>query len=547
MARKQLYANATQDANGMWWAETEDQNGNPTKVRVMPSTNEDGNTVYTQASQEDVLRAGGVTDQSIIDRLVNGQQPAGFDENSKWFVPGQEISPDYFSQVIARLNQPGAYEGVSGMTAQQYLADPRSAVKVENGKLVYRPEQMQGDYASVDRESFLQSLGAIPAILGMAAGPFMQVAGIGSLGSAGAAAGSAGAEFFPNVHSMLGDVASMGSGAAGGAAGAATGASVVDYPMQGGSYAMETSTLPTTVANDFSLASQGAGYGGVGTGGTGLSLGANSAGGLIGETAANLASAGGTQLGTLAGIGAGTGAGLGLELGTTGGTIGTTASNLANAAGVGLDTITNAGSGIGTGVNVAGTAGTVAASTVPQTAASALSSLLKQYTGMDLSPGVIDLIGKGLGAGIGYLGTQQQTSALTNLQNQLNSQRAPFLNKAVGYLNNPDSFYTSPEATGAANAVLRQLSAGHGNPALSPTAQSLATGALYDRYSNTVNSLGSLGLSGQGIQANLGQQIASSSGQPYAIAGNLASGLTSDSLDVNKILAQALQKQFSLA
>jgi hypothetical protein len=206
--------------------------------------------------------------------------------------------------------------------------------------------------------------------------------------------------------------------------------------------------------------------------------------------------------------------------------------------GVNLANSATTGAGLGSAV--------AATSAPPQTAAATISRLLKDNLGIDIGADTLGLLGQGLGAGIGMLGSSQQSNGLKELQTQMSSQRAPFLNKAVGYLNDPNSFYSSPEATGAADAVLRRLSADHGNPAGSPTAQSLATGALFDRYSNSVNMLGSLGLSGQGIQADIGKDIVSSSGQPYAIAGNAIGNMTSNSFDINKLFQQALQKQYGL-
>lgn len=156
----------------------------------------------------------------------------------------------------------------------------------------------------------------------------------------------------------------------------------------------------------------------------------------------------------------------------------------------------------------------------------------------------LNLTGQALGGLSGYFGSKEVSDAYKDLNTQLSGQRAPFLNKAVGYVNDPQSFYTSPEATGAADASMRALSTKFGNPGTSPTAQSLATGALYDRYLNSVNTLGSLGLGGQGIQANLGSQVATSAGQPYAIAGNLIGGLTSPTMNVDQLLQQSIKKLF---
>jgi len=218
-------------------------------------------------------------------------------------------------------------------------------------------------------------------------------------------------------------------------------------------------------------------------------------------------------------------------------------------AGLGLQAVTAAGvplTAAAMGAGAASTLGTTVAKTAAEQAAkTGLSKVLKDTLGLDVDQNMLGMLGQLGGAGIGLLGSKQQSDALKDLQAQMTGQRAPFLNKAVGYLNNPDSFYSSPEATGAANATMRALSTKFGNPGTSPTAQGLATGALYDRYSNTVNSLGSLGLSGQGIQANLGQQIASTSGQPYVIAGNTISGLTSDN-SMDDMMKRMFRQQFGL-
>lgn len=406
--------------------------------------------------------------------------PAGFDAG---MVPGQVIDQNMLSQIFGRLNTPGLYEGIdNGMTLDQYLADPRSMIKVENGQYVYRPEQSQGDFVSKDRESFLESLGAFPMVLGAFAAPYLA-----SLGIAGAAAPAAGADFASSFAPTL----------------------------------TEAAAAPGLVSPTASLADMASVLG---------SGGALEVGGLAGLSDAAL------------GLPAG---GLSAALGGTGITIPGALGNLTlDAAGNIVSTaVAGAAPNLSVPVNGAGTSTTAAAGTAAPTG---LSKLLKDHLGLDVDPSTLDLIGKGLGLAAGVAGSNQQTDALKDLNAQMTAQRAPFLNKAVGYLNNPDSFFTSPEATGAANATMRALSTKFGNPGTSPTAQGLATGALYDRYANTVNSLGSLGLSGQGIQANLGQQIAQSSGQPFAIAGRAIADMTSDNA-MTDMFAKMFRQQFSLA
>lgn len=194
--------------------------------------------------------------------------PAGFDPG---FVPGQEIDLRTLAKVLERLNMPGFYEGIdNGMTLDQYLAHPNSMIKVENGKYVYRPEQAQGDFVSKDRESFMESLGALPMVLGAFGAPFLS-----SLGIIGPGAGILGSAEFPT---FLGDAVSAGASGAAGAAGSAA------------------SGFPGIEAADFSLHTPGAGFGGQGTSGLGLSTTTSGGAGALG-----------------AGAGTATGAGLGLQ------------------------------------------------------------------------------------------------------------------------------------------------------------------------------------------------------------------------------------------
>lgn len=153
--------------------------------------------------------------------------PAGFDKNT--FVPGQEIDPRYVAQVIGNLNRPGHYEGVDGMTLEKYLADPRSVIKVEGGKYIYRPEKAQGDFVSKDRESLMESLGAFPMVLGGFAMPYLS-----SLGVIGAGAGVMGSAEFPT---FMGEAASMGG------TGAATGAGAAAGAVEGAATAADAASL----------------------------------------------------------------------------------------------------------------------------------------------------------------------------------------------------------------------------------------------------------------------------------------------------------------
>lgn len=194
---------------------------------------------------------------------------------------------------------------------------------------------------------------------------------------------------------------------------------------------------------------------------------------------------------------------------------------------------------------LAGSSGFSLADIFKQSPAKGLASLLGNATGTEIDPGWINLAGQIGGAGIGLLGSNQQSNSLQGLYDQMTAQRAPFLNQAMGYLQDPNSYYTGTTAKATADAAARALSTQFGNPADSETAKSRLIGGLYGQYNNTINSLGSLGLGGQGIQANLGQQVAQTSGQPYAIAGNTIANMTSDN-SMNDMFRKMFQQQFPL-
>jgi len=226
MARKALSFNAaTQDSRGNWWAQETDEDGNFTdQVLVDPVSGEDsdGNTT---PSYRAVVSGGRGDESQAIDSRIREREMLGYSpdiaerfainlpaalptEGKNWAV-GQEVSPADFQAMIQRLNQKGAYEGVDGMTPAQYLSDPRAAVRSEGGRLVYRPDLMQGDFMSIDQESLMESLGAFPYVLGAFAAPFAA-----SLGAAGAASGLNAVNSFDTgaMGSILGTGAEAGVG-----------------------------------------------------------------------------------------------------------------------------------------------------------------------------------------------------------------------------------------------------------------------------------------------------------------------------------------------
>ncbi len=358
MAKPRLFRTATQDSKGFWWAE--DGDGNRYAVDPFSEVDSESGDEFTGYREVDRQNEANV-----------GQQGAGLPMDSWRWKSGQVLTPQDMQEISRIMSLPGRLVGVNGpMSVEQYLADPRSAVKVENGQYVYRPEQAQGDWESVDRESFMQSLGALPFVLGGFAAPYLSSLGVigpgagvmgstgnmqflgdvanavggasGAAGAAGAAAGgattlpaelsnftlagpgtgiggvgsaniglnAAGLGLTPELVAAGGGAGAMGIGSGLGltlpSTGSAINAAASSLALPSAAEFTQTFNLPTqsnllsVPANEFTLANAGQGYGGVGTGGQGLSLGANSVGGVIGETAANLAAHVGVTLCDLA-------------------------------------------------------------------------------------------------------------------------------------------------------------------------------------------------------------------------------------------------------
>lgn len=260
-------------------------------------------------SRVDNLRNNGYNlDQSTLERLANNM-PASW-SNMDRVAPGTALSQQQLNEFWAAFKQGKFVDGAENLSFEQYLNDPRSPLKVENGQVVWRPEKMQGDFQGKDLESFMDVISPIMSV----ALPALGGATLSYLGGMGSAAGAS--------SGFLGDAASTGAGGLG----EFSGSMAWDAPgLQGGTYALKD--LATDTLGDFSLAGQGTGYGGVGTAGQGLSLGAGSTGGAIGDMAASLASQAGVDaLAPISGIGAGTGAGLGLQAAGTGANIAGTGS-----------------------------------------------------------------------------------------------------------------------------------------------------------------------------------------------------------------------------
>jgi hypothetical protein len=382
------------------------------------------------------------------------------------------------------------FMGSRGLTPQQYQAQYGGLPFVFNadGTATFDPAAQKNKFSYEGTPSWQEKV--FPAAILALAG-----AGLGG--------------FLPGTASIFG-----GAGAAGAGAGAG---------MAEGLSALAVEAAPSSTLaglGNFSLATPGAGIGGVGSAGLGLSGGA---GGLIGSTAGQLAAAGGVGLPALPAALAGTGAGLGLAM-TGGNAIMNTAAGLASGVG-----------GLAPPVGAAAGAGTAAGLTIPTTAAAGggamtaagtLSELLKK-AGIDVNPGTLDLIGKGLGIGLGMYGSNQQANASQDLANQYMNMGAPYRAELANLNANPGQFYQSPMVQGAlqqgSDALSRSLSAKVGNPILNPTAlqemQNYTTRGLLDAYNQRFSQLASAGQLGTSQAAPLGSNAIQQQGNTYNALG----------------------------
>lgn len=126
--------------------------------------------------------------------------------------------------------------------------------------------------------------------------------------------------------------------------------------------------------------------------------------------------------------------------------------------------------------------------------ASAVSELLKKL-GLDVNPSTLGLLGALGSTALGVYGANQQSNAADeqtalarDIFNYEKGNRQPSLDYYNNLLQNPESFYGSPQAKGAVDASLRGLSAQVGNPINNPSA--LASSAAYNLggYTNALNS-----------------------------------------------------------
>lgn len=173
---------------------------------------------------------------------------------------------------------------------------------------------------------------------------------------------------------------------------------------------------------------------------------------------------------------------------------------------------------------------------LPMGASSVGTSALAKLLG--ISDSTAQLIGAGGTTLAGILGANKQSDTLKSIFDQQRSDRAPALAAYNSALSNPDTFYQTAPAMGAADAAARALSV-KGNPAWNPTLSAQLTANNLGGYNSYLNNLAGPAFGGQSSQAQLGTAIAGTQGsQANAVAGGLGN-VTTPTSDL-----QALLKQF---
>ena len=348
----------------------------------------------------------------------------------------------------------GAPEGPTGGVYQsQIVKDPKY------GNLV--PTPVLNDAARFNRKDFFTDFGPGLAMLPVGLGIAQSLGSLGGLGASLSLPHGGAAE----LAAGLGGAAGAGAGAGGAAAGAGTVAA-------GG--AMDAGIGLEAVRNSF------------------LGLPAAGGAGAGGFTAAQLADSGVTAPWT----------------------------DLSRQAGF-ADTLRNVGLGQALQTGLTSTASSALTNGLRQPGSSnadAASRFLKDNLGIDISSGTLGLLGTLGGTALGAYGASQQSNAAdanTQLQRDIYNNELSALQPSRNYYNdilqNPDTYYNSPQAKGAVNASLRGLSSQVGNPINNPSA--LAQSAAYNLggYNNALNAAaGRAGLGNSASIAGLGSQYGNS-------------------------------------
>ena len=171
------------------------------------------------------------------------------------------------------------------------------------------------------------------------------------------------------------------------------------------------------------------------------------------------------------------------------------------------------------------------------------SSMLSRITGMN--PDLTQLLGTAGSTLAGLIGSNNQTNTIQGIYDQQRADRAPALAAYNSALSNPDSWYTSAPAMGAADAAGRALSVG-GNPAANPGAISKLAANQLGGYNQYLSGLSGPAFGGQSTQAQLGTSLAGSQGNLGTILGGGITAATTPTSDLATLLKQLKDSGYNL-
>lgn len=143
--------------------------------------------------------------------------------------------------------------------------------------------------------------------------------------------------------------------------------------------------------------------------------------------------------------------------------------------------------------------------------------------------GIPDNILQGLLQGVGgYLAADSTADTIKSIYDTQRADRSGALSAFNTALTNPNSYYTSPQAMGATDAVLRKLSV-QGNPAANPGLLSQAAAYNMGGYNDYLRALSGPAFGTAGSEAALGMNGAGAAGGRYeAIGAGLNTALNKD-------------------
>ncbi len=131
----------------------------------------------------------------------------------RYWTPGTVLSQDEVAGLFTQLANP-TFTNDAPKSLQQYLSDPRSVVRVEDGKYVYRPELAQGDYVPTNARRAMGFGGLVGGWLSSPPTQIMSsVFGGGGLSSFANVAGQAASTATDNpVYKQIAGLVNLGNG-----------------------------------------------------------------------------------------------------------------------------------------------------------------------------------------------------------------------------------------------------------------------------------------------------------------------------------------------